>query len=41
MTEIVPVQPRKLARIGLAALPTVIVQAGERATRAFLEYGDA
>lgn len=38
MTEIVPVQPKKLARIGLTALPTLIVQAGERATRAFLEF---
>ncbi len=38
MTEIVPVQPKKLARIGLTALPRLIVQAGERATRAFLEF---
>lgn len=38
MTEIVPVQPRKLARIGLTALPTLIVQAGDRATRSFLEF---
>ena len=31
MTEIVPVQPKKLARIGLTALPRLITDAGERA----------
>ena len=36
--EIVKVTPKKLARIGLTALPRLIVQAGERPTRAFLEF---
>ena len=36
--EIVPVTPRKHARIGLDALPTVIVAAGEHASRRFLEF---
>ena len=36
--EIVPVQPKKLARIGLTALPRLIVGAGEQAQRAFLEF---
>jgi site-specific recombinase XerD len=36
--EIVKVTSKRLARIGLNALPRLIVQAGERATRAFLEF---
>ena len=38
MTEIVPVQPKKLARTGLTAVPRLIVHAGERVQRAFLEF---
>ena len=36
--ELVPVRPRNLARLGLEALPTVIVAAGDQATRRFLEF---
>jgi site-specific recombinase XerD len=36
--DIVPIQPKKLARIGLTALPQLIMDAGERAQRAFLEF---
>lgn len=35
--EIVPIEPKRLARIGLERLPAIIIQAGEQATRAFLE----
>ena len=36
--EIVQVTPRKLARLGLDAIPVVIRDAGEQATRRFLEF---
>ena len=36
--EIVQVTPRKLARIGLGVLPAVIADAGEQASRRFLEF---
>lgn len=42
MTQsIIAAEPRKLARIGLERLPVVIQQAGENATRAFLEFFSA
>jgi len=37
-TEIIRVSPRQLGRIGLTSLPAVIVDAGEQATRRFLEF---
>lgn len=38
MPPIVPVEPRKLARLGLAALPPIVLRAGESAARAFVEF---
>lgn len=36
--ELFKTEPRKLARIGLTALPAIVLDAGEKASRAFLEF---
>jgi site-specific recombinase XerD len=37
-TEIVSIPPRSLARVGLEALPSTITNAGEQASRRFIEF---
>jgi integrase/recombinase XerD len=37
-TQIIPVSPRSVSRIGLAALPALIADAGEGASRRFIEF---
>lgn len=37
-SELVPVSPRRLARLGFSGLPAVITDAGERASHRFVEF---